>query len=226
VGLRMASAWKHPKTGMWWFRKAVPRDLIVKRNDLAAMGIIIGLEVKHTLGTKDDAVAGMRWSDANAKCSRRFEAMRKALVEGLSPLTQKQIAALACDVAKQLLESDANVSDEHVDVRGFGKLLLSWRQTIDLFKLIEAHGLVRYPNVEASVVHLIQHELLKLGIIAIDIPSSRQLQARIVKDLPKVAKMLAAIQDDGDYREPDCMQGRPKVQVAFSTAASWSRSSN
>ena len=219
MGLRMASAWKHPKTGIWWFSKTVPRDLRDKRNELAAMGITIGLEVKHTLDTKDDAVAEVRWSEANATCERRFEAMRKALVKGPSSLTQKQIAALAGDIARQVLGSDAEVSDAVVDLPNVGKLRVSWEQTVDLFKLIEVHDLARYPSVEAVVAKLIQSELLKQGIIAINNQSSQQLKVRIVKDLPKVAKMLAAIQDDGDYREPEWVQGRPKRHEAFSRTA-------
>jgi hypothetical protein len=49
MGLRMASAWKHPKTDKWWYRKLTPNDLKAKRNELAAMGIKVALEVKHKL---------------------------------------------------------------------------------------------------------------------------------------------------------------------------------
>ena len=40
-----------------------------------------------------------------------------------------------------------------------------------------------------------------------------------MRDLPNVAKMLAAIQEDGDYREPEWVKGRPKYQEAFSKSA-------
>lgn len=215
----MASAWKHPKPGKWWYRKFTPSDLKAKRNELAALGIKITLEVKHTLNASDDADAEIKWCKANEACMRRFEAMRKALVRGPSSLTQKQIAALSGDIARQLLASDAEVADGVIDTKDFGKLRVSWERTVDLFKLIEARGLASYPSVEAVVTKLIQAEVLKLGIIAIDQQSSQQLKARIVKDLPNIAKMLAAIQDDGDYREPEFVKGRPKLHEAFSKPA-------
>lgn len=219
MGLRMASAWKHPKTGKWWFRRLTPSDLLAKRDELAALGIKITLEVKHTLSARDDADAEIKWCKANEVCMRRFEAMRNALVNGPSSLTQKQTAALAGDIARQLLASDAVVADGAIETKALGKLRVSWEQTIELFKLIEVHGLARYPSVEAGVAKLMQVELLKQGIIAISHQSSEQLKARIVRDLPNVAKMLAAIQDDGDYREPEWVKGRPKLQEAFSKSS-------
>lgn len=219
MGLRMASAWKHPKTGKWWYRKFTPSDLKAKRNELAALGIKITLEVKHTLNASDDADAEIKWCQANEVCMRRFEAMRKALANGPTSLTQKQIAALAGDIARQLLASDAVVADGIVETEEFGKLRVGWERTVEFFRLIEAHGLSRYPRVEAVVNKLIQALVLKQGVIAIDQQSSQKLKARIVKDLPNIAKMLAAIQDDGDYREPDFAKGRPKLKEAFSKSA-------
>jgi hypothetical protein len=137
-----------------------------------------------------------------------------------SSLTQKQIAALAGDIARQLLASDGAVADDTIETKSFGKLRVGWERTADFFKLIEVHGLARYPSVEAGVAKLIEVELLKQGIIAIDHQSSQQLKTRIVRDLPNVAKMLAAIQEDGDYREPEWVKGRPKLQEAFSKSAS------
>ncbi len=208
MGLRMASAWKHPKTGKWWYRKLTPTDLLAKRDELAALGIKITLEVKHTLNASDDADAEIKWCQANEVCMRRFEAMRKALANGPTSLTQKQIAALAGDIARQLLASDAVVADGVVETEEFGKLRVGWERTVEFFRLIEANGLASYPSVEAVVTKLIQALVLKQGIIAIDQQSSQQLKARIVKDLPNIAKMLAAIQDDGDtYQEAKVRDG-------------------
>ena len=215
----MASAWKHPKTGKWWYRKPTPSDLKSKRKELAALGIKITLEVKHTLNASDDADAEIKWCQANEVCMRRFEAMRKALANGPTALTQKQIAALAGDIARQLLASDAVVADGVVETEEFGTLRVGWERTVDFFQLIETHGLSRYPRVEAVITQLIQALVLKQGIIAIDQLSLQQLKARIVKDLPNIAKMLGAIQDDGDYREPEFVKGRPKLQEAFSKSA-------
>lgn len=53
MGLRMASAWKHPKTGKWWYRKAVPPDLKAKHKELAAMGIKTRKMMRCDAGTED-----------------------------------------------------------------------------------------------------------------------------------------------------------------------------
>jgi integrase len=216
----MARPWKHPKTGMWWFRKAVPRDLKDKRSELAAMGIAITLEVKHSLKTKVDSVAKERWSLANAECEQRFAAMRNALVRGPSKLSNMQIAAMAGDIARRLLTSDPDVSkeQENVDVKGFGELKVTWRQTVDLFAMIGAHGLDHYkgnPKIRAVIDKLIAKALLKQGIITIDNQSRLQLEARIVKDLPAHAQMLANMQEEGDYELPEVFKRRPKLSDAF-----------
>ena len=76
VGLRMASAWKHPKTGKWWYRKAVPPDLKAKHKELAAMGIKVQLyEVRHTLNASSNVDAERKWDKANEACLLRFEAV-------------------------------------------------------------------------------------------------------------------------------------------------------
>lgn len=142
----MASAWKHPKTGKWRYRKAVPPDLNAKHKELAAMGIKVQLyEVRHTLNASSNVDAERKWNKANEACLLRFEAMRNALAKGPSSLTQRQVAALAGDIARQVLGSDADLSDVVMpDPAKVGKLQVSWEQSIELFKLIEVHGLGRY----------------------------------------------------------------------------------
>jgi integrase len=218
----MARPWKHPKTGMWWLRNAVPRDLKDKRSELAAMGIVLPLEIKHSLKTKVDSVAKERWSLANAECEQRFAAMRKALASGASKLSGKQIAAMAGDIARRLLDSDPDLNDDYVETKTLGELKVNWRQTVDLFELIAANGLDHYkgtPKIKAVIDKLIAKALLKQGIIAIDNQSRLQLEARIVKDLPAHAKMLQAMQEDGDYRLPEVFNGRPMLSDAFAAKA-------
>jgi integrase len=219
VGLRMARPWKHPKTGMWWLRNAVPRDLKAKRNELAAMGITLPSEVKHTLKTKVDALAKERWSAANVECEKRFAAMRNALINGPSNLSSKQIAAIAGDIARRLLASDPNLNDDYVEVKGRGELKVNWKQTVDLFALIGSNGLDRYAGTRDVINGFVAKALLKQGIAAIDNQSRLQLEARIVKDLPEHGRMLAAMQEDGDYRLPEFFQGRPALDVTFAKPA-------
>jgi integrase len=219
MGLRMARPWKHPKTGMWWFRKAVPRDLKDKRSELAAMGIALTLEIKHSLKTKIDSVAKERWSLANAECEQRFTAMRNTLANGPSKLTNMQVAAMAGEIARQLLASDPDLNDDYVNLNGIGELKVTWRQTVELFELIAANGLDRYKGTRDVINKFVAKALLKQAIIAIDNQSKLQLEARIVKDLPAHAQMLANMQEEGDYELPQVFRKRPRLDVAFAAKA-------
>jgi hypothetical protein len=56
--LSMSRPWKHPKTGMYWFRRAVPE----------ALRAIVGkTEVRRTLQTKDPRTAALRHPQVAAK---------------------------------------------------------------------------------------------------------------------------------------------------------------
>ncbi|MCJ2109032.1 phage integrase N-terminal SAM-like domain-containing protein [Methylobacterium sp. E-041] len=78
----MAQPWKHPKTGVFWFRRAVPRDLrdlIGKREELA------------TLDTKDPAAARVRYAEVSAEVEARWANLRV----GPKSLTERDAHALA-----------------------------------------------------------------------------------------------------------------------------------
>jgi integrase len=80
--LSMAQPFKHPKTGVYWFRKAVPADLRP----------ILGLtELRKTLGTKYPA----RARQAHAALAAEVEARWRSLRAGTQRLTSEQVAALA-----------------------------------------------------------------------------------------------------------------------------------
>ncbi len=97
MALRMSTPWKHPKTGVYWFRKAVPmalRDLVGK------------LEITHTLRTKDPQEAISRflpiaadvdeeWARLRALLERRAEEQRRKDQLSEEPLSAKQIQGLA-----------------------------------------------------------------------------------------------------------------------------------
>jgi hypothetical protein len=53
--LAMSRPWKHPKSGVYWLRRAVPADL---------RRLVGKREEKQTLGTKDPAEA--KWLHAKA----------------------------------------------------------------------------------------------------------------------------------------------------------------
>jgi hypothetical protein len=80
--LGMSRPWKHPKTGVYWFRKAVPE---------AMRGLVGRVEVRRSLGTKDPREAALRHVEVAARVAAEWEALRR----GPEPLAPKQSAALA-----------------------------------------------------------------------------------------------------------------------------------
>jgi integrase len=111
------------------------------------------------------------------------------------------------------------LNDDYVKTKTLDELKVTWRQTVDLFSLIAGNGLDRYKGTRDVINEFVAEALLLQGIIAIDNQSRQQLEARIVSDLPAHAKMLAAMQEDGDYRLPEVFKGRPKISDAFAAKA-------
>ncbi|WP_152047171.1 DUF6538 domain-containing protein [Aureimonas psammosilenae] len=82
MALRMAQPWPHPKTGVFWFRRAVPNDLralVGKREELI------------TLATKDAAEARVRYAKASAEVESRWANLRA----GERSLTERECHTLA-----------------------------------------------------------------------------------------------------------------------------------
>ncbi len=96
------------------------------------MGLRVTHEVHQTLGTAEPRAAKREQSTLSAEWETRWQAWRAALARGLALLTQKQTAATARNIAEQLfaLVSDAALGDEFVDVKGYGKLRVTWEQTL------------------------------------------------------------------------------------------------
>jgi integrase len=80
--LAMSRPWKHPETGSYYFRKAVPYDL---RN------IVGKREEKRSLRTKDPTVAKQRHAEVAAEVEREWKAHRSKP----EPLSQREITGLA-----------------------------------------------------------------------------------------------------------------------------------
>lgn len=78
----MARPHKHPKTGVYWFRKAVPKDL---------RGVVGKREEVRTLRTKDPVEA----RTAHAKVAAEVDKHWRALRSPAETLTNKQVVALA-----------------------------------------------------------------------------------------------------------------------------------
>ena len=87
--LRTATPWKHPKTGVYWFRKAVP---------LALRALVGKREINQTLGTKDRAEAISRFLPIAAQIDQEWARLRRIAEhpeEEPKRLTLKQIQGLA-----------------------------------------------------------------------------------------------------------------------------------
>ncbi|GEC31462.1 hypothetical protein N181_01035 [Sinorhizobium fredii USDA 205] len=89
--LQMPRPFKHPKTGVYYFRVRVPADLI---------GVLGKTEVKVSLGTKDPALAKELFSDKERKVAQEWKTLRSQP----EPLTQKQIVALSGKVYRKIIE--------------------------------------------------------------------------------------------------------------------------
>src|SRR5690242_7423977 len=95
----MARPWKHPVTGVYWFRKVVP----------AALGDIIGKrELKWSLGTKDPAEARRRYPAAAEQADTMLANAKRGIKPGGVSLTAEQIEGLGGEWLKRKL---AKVTD-------------------------------------------------------------------------------------------------------------------
>jgi hypothetical protein len=70
MALRMSTPQKHPKTGVYWFRKAVP---------MALRALVGKLEITHTLNTKDPQEAKLRHLPIAVAVEEEFARLRYIL---------------------------------------------------------------------------------------------------------------------------------------------------
>jgi integrase len=92
----MARPIKHPKTGIYYFRRAVPSDLRDK----------LGWEIKKPLGTKSPVEAKRLFVAEMERCDRTFDLARTGF-----QLSHKQASALAGRWLTQKLEKDSTLRD-------------------------------------------------------------------------------------------------------------------
>ncbi|MEP9375657.1 DUF6538 domain-containing protein [Aquabacter sp. CN5-332] len=85
MALAMARPWKHPKTGVFYLRVKVPRDVVS----------VFGTElVKQSLRTKDEAAAKSEHTARLAELHKRWAQLRT----GVQSLSHRQVEALAGEV--------------------------------------------------------------------------------------------------------------------------------
>ena len=106
--LFMARPFKHPKTGVYWFRKVVPASM---------RPLVRKVEERRSLRTKDPRQAALRFTEVAAKVAAEWEALRRGPV--MADLARSFVQQLDPDgraaLAEDLLEVDlraAGVLDE------------------------------------------------------------------------------------------------------------------
>lgn len=89
--LRMANPWKHPKTGVYYIRVRVPKDLLVH----------VGSKlIKRSLHTKNRDEAKLLYSEAETALLQRWKTLR----EGVQSLSDRQATAVAGELYRRSLE--------------------------------------------------------------------------------------------------------------------------
>ena len=172
--LAMSRPFKHPKTGVYYFRKAVPDDL---------RGIIGKREVKISLGTKNPAEAKTKYAKKAAEVEERWKALRSKP----EPLTQRQIVALAGEVYHDLV---GNMSDEP-------GLSDAWKEVQRLQREAREAG-----KLDQWMKPMLDDVLQRRGLCADDESRSRLVE-EVDKAFVQAAQQLQR-QAEGDYREdPD-----------------------
>lgn len=109
----MAGPWPHPKTGIYYYRKATPPDLVAARAELAAFGVKVTKEVHHSLRTRDRRPAEQLYLQVAADQEAEWQRWRQLLRDGPQRLSHKQIIGLAADYSRAFL---AKHEDQPFDV--------------------------------------------------------------------------------------------------------------
>jgi hypothetical protein len=137
--LYMSRPWKHPKTGVYYFRKVVPE----------AMRQLVGkVEERRTLGTKDPREAARKFTEVAAKVAAEWEALRRGPV--MADLARNFVQQLGPDgraaLADDLIEVDlkaAGVMDEQELPDEWEPLRTPQRQKA-ISRVIERRGLASW----------------------------------------------------------------------------------
>jgi integrase len=144
--LSMSRPWKHPKTGVYYYRKVVPE----------AMRQLVGkVEVRQTLGTKDPRAAALRFTEVAAKVAAEWEALRRGPV--MADLAKNFVQHLGPDgraaLADDLIEVDlksAGVLDERELPDEWEPVRTPGRQKA-ISRVVERRGLASW--IERAVPH-------------------------------------------------------------------------
>ncbi|MFO1083787.1 MAG: DUF6538 domain-containing protein [Reyranellaceae bacterium] len=128
----MASPFKHPRTGVYYIRRAIPEDL------REAIG---RAEYKKSLGTKDPAEAKRLFTAALNESEAMFATAREGR-SAVDVLNDEQIRAAGEAWAAHILSEDDEVRLEGLDDRAFAKVKETNDMVLPALKAELARGLV------------------------------------------------------------------------------------
>ena len=95
MGLIMATPFRHPKSGIYWFRRRVPADLV---------GIVGKREEKVSLRTRDPAEAKAVYVRVAAEVEQRWSNLRR----GVRRISHKESIAIAGEFYRKLVSENEN----------------------------------------------------------------------------------------------------------------------
>jgi hypothetical protein len=190
--LSMSRPWKHPKTGVYYFRKVVP----------GAMRKLVGkVEVRQTLHTKDPREAARRFTEVAAKVTAEWEALRL----GPQPLTLKEAVTLAGEAYRdfQVLEDDP---DEAVKWRGMLRTNIKARGGEP--SLLIGEEARQRDAMERLHGKMADHYLSKRGVLTD--AEGRWKFIKALSDALEDAFLKLARNAEGDYSPDPAAEKRPK----------------
>ncbi|MEW6255074.1 MAG: DUF6538 domain-containing protein [Pseudomonadota bacterium] len=209
----MARPVRHPLTGIWWFRKGVPKHL---------RELVGKTEEKISLRTRDPAEARV----AHARVTAEVEERWRRLAEGAQALSHRQVESIAGAIYREMIETHGDDPDR-VPVRvstlmmdqaflGTGKARIVPADTDAARAMIERLRTGR--NAKRVEGWLSQHGLL------LDPDSRAKLGVAVDKAVLQAREHLARMVE-GDYR-PDPNGNRfPALDVPGSRRKARGRSS-
>ncbi len=101
----MTGPWPHPDSGIFYFRRATPKDVWDRRTELEALGIKITKESHRSLGTRDKKEADRKYHLVAGEFEAAWTDWRAMLQGGPVNLEHKNRVALAGEDARALVQT-------------------------------------------------------------------------------------------------------------------------
>jgi hypothetical protein len=192
--LFMNRPFKHPKTHVYYFRKAVPADLrpILKRN-----------EVKESLGTKDPVEARKRHAVVAARVERQWANLRA----GHQSLTQRQIMTFAGKVYHDWVEA---LPEEPGETETWDHILRLQREAREQGRLVEWAGPYLDEWLTKEGLMIDRPDPLKIPVLKGGYPSDGSSWSRLLVAVHEAFTQASEVhrrRSRGDY-SPDPLESR------------------